>query len=186
MKPDAKFTRHPIKLANHPHFQPKMPRQPLGEISGNSNYIGGIHGRFELTPNWRSHIVGRAAAGQTPKAIATALNFPSSTIKSTTRRAALRFDNESLHRSGRPNIVDDHLRRRLLREVRANPKIRYRDLRLNLGLHGKAVSRSSLYRVLKDEGITNWLAKKRPALTPEIAAKRLQFAKDHEHWGPHE
>ena len=132
-----------------------MPRQSLDEISGNSNYTGGIHGRFELTPNWRSHIVGRAAAGQTPKVIATALNFPSSTIKSTTRRAVSRFDNESLHRSGRPNIVDDHLRCRLLREVRANPKIRYRDLRLNLGLHGKAVSRSSLYRVLKNEGITN-------------------------------
>jgi hypothetical protein len=53
---------------------------------------------------------------------------------------------------------------------------------LNLGLHGKAISKSSLYRELK-EGITNWLAKKRPALTLEIAAKRLQFAKDHEYWG---
>jgi len=39
---------------------------------------------------------------------------------------------------------------------------------------------------LKKEGITNWLAKKRPVLTSEIAAKRLQFAKDHEHWGPRE
>src|SRR5436190_5932016 len=132
-----------------------MPRQPLGEISGNSNYTGGIHGRFELTPNWRSHIVGRAAAGQTPKIIATALNFPSSTISSIVRRAVSRFNNESLHQSGRPNIVDNHLRRRLLHEVRANPKICYRDLQLNLDLHGKAISRSSLYHVLKDEGITN-------------------------------
>ena len=158
-----------------------MPRQPLGQISGNSNYRGGIEGRFELTSNWRSHIVGRAAGGQATKAISQDLNIASSTIQNTIDQAASRFDNKSLHRSSRPNIVSDSLRCRLLREVRANPKIRYRELRLNLGLHGKAISRSSLYRELKKEGITNWLAKKRPALTPEIAAKRLQFAKDHEH-----
>ena len=163
-----------------------MPCQSLGEISGNSNHRGGTEGRFELTPHWRSHIVGRAAAGQSPKGIATDLNIPPATIQSTISRADSRYENESLHRSGRPNIVSDSLRRRLLREVRANPKIRYRDLRLNPGLHGKAVSKSSLYRELKKEGITNWLAKKRPVLTSEIAAKRLQFAKDHEHWGPRE
>ena len=47
-----------------------MPRQPLGEISSNLNYKGGLKGRFELTPYWRSHIIGRAAGGQTLKAIA--------------------------------------------------------------------------------------------------------------------
>lgn len=62
--------RHRIKLVIYHHFQLKMPRQPLGEISGNSNYRGGVLGRFELTPHWRSHIVGRAAADQSQKAIA--------------------------------------------------------------------------------------------------------------------
>ena len=47
-----------------------MPRQPLCGISGNSNGKGGIAGRFELTPHWHSHVVGRAAGGQCPKAIA--------------------------------------------------------------------------------------------------------------------
>jgi len=163
-----------------------MPRRPLAEISANSNKRGGIEGRFELTSNWRSHIVGRACGGQSPKAIAEDLQIPLSTIYSTVSRNETCFDNESLHRSGRSNIVSDSLRRRLLREVRVNPKIQYRELRLNLGLHGKAVSKSSLYHILKDEGIINWLAKKRPQLTPEVAAKRLQFAKDHEHWGPNE
>src|SRR4030095_6606234 len=125
-----------------------MPCQPLGEISGNLNYRGGIEGRFELTPNWRSHIVDRAAGGQATKAISQDLNIASTTIQNTIDRAASRFDNESLHRSGCPNIVSDSLHRRLLREVRANPKIRYRDLWLNLGLHEKAVSKSCLYRIL--------------------------------------
>jgi len=163
-----------------------MPRQPLGEISGNSNQRGGIPGRFELTPNWRSHIVGRVAGGQSPHSIADDLNIPPSTIYSTLNKADLRYENETLHRSGRPKIVSESLRRRVLREVRANPKIRYKNLRLNLGLDGKAISRSTLYRMLKEEGITNWLAKKRPLLTEEVVAKRFQFAKDREHWGSRE
>ena len=47
-----------------------MPRQPLCGIYGNSNSKGGIAGRFELTPHWHFHVVGRAAGGQCPKTIA--------------------------------------------------------------------------------------------------------------------
>jgi DDE superfamily endonuclease len=36
--------------------------------------------------------------------------------------------------------------------------------------------------MLKEEGITNWLAKRRPLLTPEVVKKRLQFCKKYEHW----
>ena len=150
-----------------------MPRQPLGEISGNSRYKGGIAGRFELTPYWRTHIVGRARGGQAPKEIAEKLQMPSFTIKNTLYRAESRYENESLHRSGRPEIMDEALRHRLLREVRANPKIKYRDLRLNLDLNGKAVLKAILYHFLKKEGITNWLVKKRSLITPEVAAKYL-------------
>ena len=60
-----------------------MSRQPLGEISGNSNHKGGVKGRLELISHWRSHIVGRAAEGQAPKAISNNLNIPLSTIKNT-------------------------------------------------------------------------------------------------------
>ena len=128
MKPDANFTRHPIKLANHPHFQPKMPRQPLGEISGNSNYTGGIHGRFELTSNWHSHIVGRAADEQAMKAISQDLNIASFTIQNTIDQAASHFNNELLHQSDCSNIVSDSLCHCLFHEVHANLKIHYRDL----------------------------------------------------------
>ena len=60
-----------------------MPHQPLGEISANSNHKGGIEGRFELTPNWHSQIVGRAEGGQCPKAIADDLGIPPTTVKTT-------------------------------------------------------------------------------------------------------
>jgi len=92
----------------------------------------------------------------------------------------------TLHRSGHPNIVSDSLRRCLLREVCANSKIHYRDLWLNLNLHEKTIFRFSLYHKLKKKSITNWLVKKRSVLTSEITTKRLQFVKDHEHWGSRE
>ena len=162
-----------FKLTNHPHFQLKMPCQPLDEISGNSNYTGRIHGRFELTSNWCSHIVDHAAADQIFKVIVITLNFPFFTIKFTTCQAVSCFNNESLYQNSHSNIVDDHLCCCLLHEVCANLKIHYRDLWLNLSLHEKTVFRFSLYHVLKNKNITNWLIKKKSVLISEIAAKYL-------------
>ena len=159
-----------------------MPRQPLREISGNSNYRGGIEGRFELTPNWRSHIVGRAAAGQCQKAISEALNIPWSTVQYMINQADSRYENESLHWSSRPRIVSEALCCCIVREACVNPKIWYTDLWCNLDLHEKAVSKTTLYCILKNEGITNWMAKRRLLLTSEITAKCLKFAEEHEDW----
>ena len=75
-----------------------------------------------MTPYWRSHIVGRAAAGQTPKTIADDLNFPPIMIKNTIYSADSRYENESLHQSGCPKIVSESLCHLLLREIYANPK----------------------------------------------------------------
>ena len=45
-----------------------------------------------------------------------------------------------------------------------------------------AVSRTTFYRTLKEHGIINWIAKKRPLLTEEHAAKRLAFALKYRDW----
>ena len=119
----SRFPRVPHQTFFYPHFQITMPRRPLAEISANSNQRGGIEGRFELTSNWHSHIVDCACGGQSLKTIAEDLQISLSTIYSTVSCNKTRFDNESLHQPGRPNIVSDSLCRRLLREVRANPKI---------------------------------------------------------------
>ena len=74
-----------------------MARQPLSEISANSNYKGRIKGRGELTPYWHSHIVGRACGGQTPKTIVDDLRIYLSTIKNTIYRADSCYKNEFLH-----------------------------------------------------------------------------------------
>ena len=141
-----------------------MPCQFLGEISGNLNYRDDIERRFELTSNWCSHIIDHAADEQTMKIISQDLNIISFTIQNTIDWAVSHFDNESLYQSSCSNIVSDSLRHHLLCKVCINFKIHYRDLQLNLDLHEKTVFRFSLYHILKNESITNWLIKKRSAL----------------------
>ena len=80
---DHIFHASPHQTSIYHYFQITMSRQSLGEISGNSNYRDGTEDRFELTPHWHSHIVGRAATGQSPKGIATTLNIPPVIIQST-------------------------------------------------------------------------------------------------------
>ena len=70
-------------------------------------------------------------------------------------------------------------KRNILRIVRSNPKITYDALKFEAGVK---VHKANLYRLLKEEGITHWLAKKRPLLTPEVAAKRYAWAKEHKNW----
>src|SRR6266487_1635987 len=105
-----------------------MSRQPLSEISGNSNYRDDIEGRFELTPHWHSHIVGCVVAGQSSKNITADLNISSVTIQSTIFQADSCYENESLHQSDSLNIINEHLCCCLLCEIYVNFKIQYRDL----------------------------------------------------------
>ena len=74
-----------------------MPRQPLRGISGNSNYKGGITGRFELTPYWRTNICGHAAGGQAPQTIIDNLNMSFSIIMNILSQANSCYENESQH-----------------------------------------------------------------------------------------
>ncbi len=70
--------------------------------------------------------------------------------------------------------------RHIIRVVRLDPKITYRNLLIKTGVD---VSAKTVYRLLKEEGITNWRCKKRPLLTPEVAGKRYAWALAHEDWG---
>ena len=100
-----------------------MSRQSLGEISGNSNYRGGIEDRFELTPHWHFHIVGRAAGGQVSKTIVNDLGISLTTVKTILSQTESHYNNESLYQSSSSNIVFDSLCHHLLCEVCVNLKI---------------------------------------------------------------
>jgi hypothetical protein len=83
-------------------------------------------------------------------------------IRKTVELDPIREKNESLPRSGKPRDIARQLERRILRFGRRFPKFTYKKVRLGVLT---TLSKASIHRILKKEGITNWICKKRPFLT---------------------
>ena len=150
-----------------------MLRTPLASISGNRPKGADLH------PHERGFLLGLTAGGSTPSKIFHEYRVPESTTRSTIALASQRVNQISQPRSGRPNLLSIRDHRHLIRTARLNPRIKYRELLEKTGL---SCSKSTAYRALKVYGLTNWLAKKRPLLTPEVAAIRLAWCKEREAW----
>lgn len=119
-----------------------------------------------LSPFKRGIILGKRSEGATKPAIARALNTPLNTIRYTLEKTSQNPNGEDLPRSGRPTLFTDHDRRRLIKLARKEPEISYQKLANDLGFK---CHRSTIYRALREYGLTNWLAKKRPLLTEDTA-----------------
>jgi transposase len=148
-------------------------RTPLRPISSN------IIPNKELSPYQRAIIIGRAQAGQKPSQIGKELNIPRDTVKYTLQKDPIRNEAQSIPRSGRPRKLSLRDERAILRILRKNPKITWRELLKESNLN---VSKSTYYRMLKRHNIKKWLAAKRPKLTDIHAEKRLQWALEHRDW----
>ena len=120
-----------------------------------------------------------AAAGCTTMQISRQMNIPRITIQGYLKRSQTTPNEENQFRPGRPSIVSDRMTRLILRHVRMHPKTTWNDactaLRLNF-------CRKTFLKILKINEIVHWKALKRPRLTPELAKKRLNWARTHEHW----
>jgi transposase len=107
------------------------------------------------------------------------------TIRDTIKRWNLHQTTSDLPRSGRKPMLSLHQKKLIYRKARAQPKIEYENL-VEVGTFvnadgtlSKAPSRSTLYRCLKERGLTNYRCKKRPKLNQGHALKRLQFCKQY-------
>jgi transposase len=91
-----------------------------------------------------------------------------SAIKYTTRTYSSTAAHEK-PRSGRPRMLSRHQQKLVLRKARATPKIEYPELAkaaqvVSLeGTPSKLPSKSTLYREIKRNGITNLRCKERPS-----------------------
>lgn len=148
-------------------------RTLLGAISGNR--LPGGH----LSPYLRGQVIGSQRAGATPAEIALGLNLYRQTIQYTLAQAKLRTNGESLSRLPRSESYTDKEERYILRYVRLHPKATYQDVKQELGV---TCSTSTLKRILKTHGISNWRAKRRPFVTDIVAAKRLAWCLARSHW----
>jgi hypothetical protein len=149
------------------------PRRPLGLIDAN------IQDRKELSPFMRGQVVAAKRFGHRPAEIATVLNLPDSTVRTTIIRASQRPNGKSKKGRGRHKSYTTRDERNLLRHIRLNPKDTYAAVRQATSLK---ISRTTIKKIMKASGIANWRAKKRPALTEKHAQKRLAWCKARKDW----
>ena len=147
-------------------------RSPLAPISGNQRRGP------DLYLSLRGKIVTLKESSVTTSTIAR-LSLPRSTIQSTLDLDELRNNGESQPRIGRPLSYTPSDERRILRIVRAHPKLTYRELLSQLGLE---IHPNTVKKILKEYRIQNWKCKHRPFLTPALAAKRLAWCLEHKDW----
>jgi len=127
----------------------------------------------------KGKITGQAELGATPTQISRNLNVPRTTINGVLGRLCTAPSGVNKPRSGRPLSITPRAARILLRQLRSEPKITWRQLKTNTGIDLDA---RTLNATLRAHGISHWLALKRPKLTPEAARLRLRWAKRHENW----
>jgi transposase len=132
-------------------------RLPLGPISGN-------------------RLLGQGAR---PSTIAEELDLEYSTVYRTIQLDLERHEGKSLPRTPRKKSYTDADVRVLLRHVRLYSKDTYREVMIACGLTCK---KTTVRKILKEHGITNWKAKRRPFLTEKNAAKRLAWCVERRHW----
>jgi transposase len=145
----------------------------LGAISGN---------RFkncELSPFQRGIIIGKHSTVLTAFKIAKELKLDPGTVRYTIAKNPERYDGRTKGRNGRPRQYTDAEERLVLRHVRLNPKDTYTEVLRACGVKFKT---STLKKILRLAGISNWRAKKRPFLTKIHAAKRLAWCLARRHW----
>jgi transposase len=148
-------------------------RAPLTPISGNKTV------RKELDLLIKGKIAGQAELGATFTQISRNLNVPRTTVHEVLSRLQTTSFGVNKPRSGRPLSITPRAVRILLRQLRSEPKITWRQLKTNTGIDLDA---RTLNATLRAHGISHWLALKRPKLTSEAARLRLIWAKTHKDW----
>ncbi len=148
-------------------------RAPLSTISGNKTP------RKELDLLTKGKITGQAELGATPTQISRNLNVPRTTINGVLGRLCTAPSGVNKPRSGRPLSITPLAARILLRQLRSEPKITWRQLKTKTGIDLDA---RTLNATLRAHVISHWLALKRPKLTPEAARLRLKWAEKHKSW----
>jgi hypothetical protein len=142
-----------------------MPRRPLAQINGNSIK------RKELSPYMRGIITRKHQSGVRTSHISEDLQIPRSTVNNTIEQIPRQNNGKSIPRPGRPKSYTERDKRHILLLIKADPFIKYQDIRQRIGLN---LSLYTFLLILKNSGYGHWRAKKQPKLTKEHAKLQLE------------
>jgi hypothetical protein len=118
--------------------------------------------------------MGARKTGSSLKEIRDELGHSRGAIRRTLESIHIRDEGHTLPRSGTPLKYTSRARRRMLQCLRSHPKMSYEKRREATGLK---MSDSYIRDLAIAEGLKHWRAKKRPELTPVIAAERLLWCR---------
>jgi transposase len=136
-----------------------------------------------LTVQQRDQIIGMLAGGCTAAEVGRTFGRSARCIRDLNKKYHQTGTTKDKLRSGRPPVLSLAQKKMIYRKARATPKIEYSKLAevgvfVNTeGTTSKPPSHSTLYRVLKRLGLSNYRAKKRPKLTRRHALARLRFCR---------
>ena len=139
------------------------------QLSGNRKFD------HELTDFQRVAIVALVVAGKSYRDAASLLDCSLGAVQAALRRFDATHSFKSLPRPGQPEKLSNTEKRAIVRSAKVNFRKPYRELAAEW--NGK-VSLNTIKRVLQKARYRKWVAMKRPFITAEAAALRLQFAKE--------
>ncbi|KAI4883239.1 hypothetical protein NFI96_003468, partial [Prochilodus magdalenae] len=133
----------------------------------------------ELTKDLRLCIVAAHKSGKGYKAISKCFQVPVATVQSIIKKYKKFRTVENLRRCGRKPKVTPVLARRIVREVKKNPRITTKAILVNLDSAGGDISRQTVQRTLHTAGFHRHRPRRTPLLQKRHTKARLTFANAH-------
>lgn len=133
----------------------------------------------ELSEDLRATIVELHKAGKGYKTISKSLDVHVSTVRQIIYKWREFNTVATLPRRGRPAKISPRAQRRIINEVRRNPRASAKDLQTSLARTNISVHTSTICKILNKNGVHGRTARRKPLLTKKNIAARLKFAKDH-------
>ncbi|KAK3571603.1 hypothetical protein QTP86_015338 [Hemibagrus guttatus] len=133
----------------------------------------------ELTEDLRLRIVAAHKSGKGYKTISKCFEVPVATVQSIIKKYKTFHTVKNLRGRGRKPKVTPVLARRIVREVKKNPRITTKAILMNLGSAGGNISRQTVQRTLHIAGFHRRRPRRTPLLQIRHTKARLAFANAH-------
>lgn len=139
--------------------------------------------RSHLSPAVRAVIIDRRKRGQTLREIAREVGCSYGAVQTALRLAAKGPPYTDSCRSGRPQVTTERLDRLMYRVSSAQPMKTAVNIQREINrTHGTSVSVRTVRRRLCDKGLFGRIAVKKPLVSEVNRRRRLQWARQHQHW----
>uniref|UniRef100_A0A3Q2CFB6 Tc1-like transposase DDE domain-containing protein n=1 Tax=Cyprinodon variegatus TaxID=28743 RepID=A0A3Q2CFB6_CYPVA len=135
--------------------------------------------RRETSEDVRKKVVTAHQTGESYKTISKRFQLHPSTVRQIIYKWRALGITTTLPRCGRPSKLSQRSTRKIMMQVKANPRITSRELQTSLSASGINVHASTIRRNINRHGIHGRVARRKPLLSRKNKAARLKFAREH-------